>query len=277
MQGITMEKPKLAEKEILADRRRRADELRREMKTLSKHKRRIKARLRDDMDWPTDARTGDRAEVDHEDVRAPLPEDMKTPTGNVDEKMQQLRADVKGLQSFTEVSDPGVLARRRAEKDADERRRKAITGSMWTIELVEARIEEAFRTLARSGGGRTGPREFGNAMPTPIRTYADMVNQTGNKSLRRSMERLARREGAPTSAEVERMYEALYWATKYLRNDYPDLAMFANYGGMWKAWGSNITKRCQELGIHRQVFYRDRKIAILKIAEGLQQEGKAPT
>lgn len=271
---------KPADPSVIADRRRRASELQREMKSLSKHKRRIKARLRDDLDWPLDATSGDRAEVDHEDVRAPLSDDLKTPIGNVDEKMQMLRAEASGIKSFAgdhvEI-DPGVMARRRADREEERRKRRIVTGPAWTEEIVEARLEEAFRTLARSSGGRLGPREFGNAMPTPIRAYSDMVNQAGNKSLRRSLERLARKEGPPTTDEVRRMDETLLWAVKYLRQEDPDLAMFANLGGMWKAWGANVTKRCKELGIHRQVFYRDRKIAIRKIANCLLEAGKAPT
>jgi hypothetical protein len=281
LQGtVIMEGPKPTDgaKAVIADRKRRAEELAREMKALAKHKRRIQARQRDDRDWPIEAATGDRADVLVDDVRAPLPDDMRAPIGNVDEKMQALRAEANSLPSFSETDiDPGILARRRAEQRAEMRRAAAVRGDNWTEELVEARIEEAFRTLARSSGGRTGPREFGNAMPTPIRAYSDMVNQAGNKSLRRSLERLARREGPPTGEEVRRMEDALMWATRYLRGEHPDLAMFANLGGMWKAWEANISKRCRELGIHRQVFYRDRKTAIRMILEGLKQDGKIPT
>lgn len=276
----TMEGSKPADgvKAVLADRKRRADELAREMKALAKQKRRIQSRLRDDRDWPIEATTGDRADVLADDVRAPLPDDMRTPVGNVDERMQALRAEANAIPSFSDSEvDPGVLARRRSEREAERRRAAALRGDAWSEEMVEARIEEAFRTLARASGGRTGPREFGNGMPTPIRAYSDMVNQAGNKSLRRSLERLARREGPPTGDEVRRMEDALMWATRYLRDEHPDLAMFANLGGMWKAWEANISKRCRELGIHRQVFYRDRKIAIRLILEGLKRDGKAPT
>jgi hypothetical protein len=280
MQGTsTMERTKSAEgaQAVIDDRRRRRDALQQEMRTLAKHKKRIKARLRDNLDWPTEARTGGRADVDHEDVRAPLPDDLKTPIGNVDEKMQMLRAEAAGLQSFTAETDPGVRLRRRAQREAEARHLETVRGNTWTDEMVEARLTEAFRTLARTVVGRVGPREFGNAMPTPVRAYSDMVNQAGNKSLRRSLERLARKEGPPTSEEVRRMEDAIMWATLYLRDEYPDLAMFANLGGMWKAWEDNISKRCRELGIHRQVFYRDRKVAIKMIAEGLKRDGKAPT
>src|ERR1700735_3900431 len=99
---------------VVADRKRRAEELAREMKALAKHKRRIQSRQRDDRDWPIDAVTGGRADVLLDDVRAPLPDDRRTPSGNVDEKMQALRAEANGLPSFSEVDiDPGVAARRR--------------------------------------------------------------------------------------------------------------------------------------------------------------------
>lgn len=282
MQGsIAMEEtPEDGVKLVLKDRKSRRKSLQEEMRTLSRHKKRIKARLREGLEWPTDAVTGDRADIDHEDVMAPLPDDLRSPIGNIDEKMQKLRADVETHESFAEPivpTDRGVMLRRREELREERRSRNSVRGETWTEEMVEARIDEAFKTLFRASAGRTGPREFGNAMPTPVRQMSDMVNQAGNKSLRRAMIRMRESLGPPTGPEVQRMEDALSWSMSYLRDEHSDLATFLNMGSMWKAWGASVTKKCHDLGVHRQEYYRDRKAAVRKILEGLTRDGKAPT
>jgi hypothetical protein len=263
--------------QVIAARKQRVKEQREEARALKPHKKRLRDRLFDGRDWPIDARTGDRAEIDHGDVMAPLPDDLKVPVGEIDEKMHALRKEADKAISFNEGPDRGVVLRRHAERQAERIATEAVRGGAWTVDLVQARIEEAFRTLARAGGGRVGPREFGNGMPAPIRAYADLVNQAGNASLRRAMERLARYQGPPTSDEVRRMGEALGWSLTYLRNEHPDLATFVNLGGMWKAWDAKVSRKCRELGIRRQDFYRFKQRAIEIIVEGLKKEGKAPT
>lgn len=265
---------------VLADRKRRRKELIEEMRTLSRHKRRIRARHVEGLDWPLDAGTGDRADIDPDDVRAPLPDDMKAPIGDIDEKMALLRKEADGLESFAGdviAIDDGVLSRRRRERSEERAAHNRVHGHTWTVDIVEARIEEAYRTLFRSAGGRVGPREFGNAMPEPVRQMSDLISQAGNKSLRRAMERMRNNQGPPSTDEVRRMDDALSWTVTYLREEHVDLAMFVNMGGMWKAWGAKITKKCQEHGFHRQVFYRDRRKAIETIVAGLIKSGKAPT
>lgn len=280
MQGLGMTaKPIDHTKDVLDDRKRRRLELAQEMKALGKYKKKLKARLKES-DWPIDARTGEKAEIDHDDVMAPLPDDMRAPIGNVDEKMQALRAEVDGYQAFTEDAVPineGVLLRRRNEREEELQQRNRVRGPTWTEELVEARVEEAFRTLFRATAGGIGPREFGNGMPTPVRQMADLVAQAGNKSLRRAAGRLLRDRGPPSNEEVTRMNDALLWASRYLIDEPEDQAMFLNYSGMWKAWGAKVTKKCEQLGVSRAQFYRDRKEAIRKIVAGLIRDGRAPT
>src|SRR5882762_4357928 len=199
-------------KRVLNDRKMRRKSLQEEMRALSKQKRRIKARLREGLEWPIDAITNDRADLDHEDVMAPLPDDLKIPIGNIDERMQRLRAEVKDHESFAEPIIPidrGVLLRRQAENKEERRARNAVRGESWTEELIESRIEEAFKTLFRASVGRIGPREFGNAMPIPVRQMSDLVAQAGNKSLRRAMVRMRQNMGPPTGPEVQRMEDAL--------------------------------------------------------------------
>jgi hypothetical protein len=45
---------------------------------------------------------------------------------------------------------------------------------------------------------------------------------------------------------------------------------------MWRVWGSKIAKKCEQHGIQRHVFYRDRREALQLIVEGLVRDGKAP-
>ena len=280
MQGLGMTaKSSDYTKDILDDRKRRRLLLAAEMKALGKHKKKIKARLKEG-DWPIDAATGQRAEIDHDDVMAPLPDDMKAPIGEVDEKMQALRAEADQHQSFADAIvpiDEGILSRRRREREEELEDRRRVRGPAWTEELVEARVEEAFRTLFRATAGGIGPREFGNGMPTPIRQMADLVAQAGNKSLRRAAGRLLRDRGPPSNDEVTRMNDTLLWASRYLINEPEDLGRFINLNGFWKAADARITKKCEALGIKRQQFYRDKKEAARKIMAGLIRDGRAPT
>lgn len=276
MQGLTRMDDDT--KAVLSDRKRRARDLRDEMRTLSRYKKKLKARLAEGRDWPLDAATGDRAEIDHDDVMAPLPDDMKLPIGDIDEKMQALRKEADKHQSFTDEIvpiDAGVLSRRRRERDAELHQRSRIQGEKWTEDLVEARMEEAFRTLFRSSLGGSGPRAFGNGMPEVVREVSDLVHQAGNKSLRNAIAH--RFKGTPSTEEVRRADDALSWASSYLLAEHPDLAAFVNLSAMWKAWGAKISRKCADMGVHRQTFYRDRREAIKLIVEGLKRDGKAPT
>lgn len=265
-------------KAVLDDRKRRRRELQDEMRTLSRHKKRIKFRHVEGRSWPIDSATGENAELDREEVMASLPEDMKAPIGDVDEKMVMLRREADGLVSFAGAVvpiDEGVLSRRRRERDEELAQRARVQGEKWTEDIVEARLEEAYRTLFRSAVSGVRPREFGNAMPQVVRQMSDLVNQAGNKSLRNAIAH--RFKGVPSTEEVRRAEDALGWAMDYLKDEHPDLAGFLNLGAMWKAWGSKISQKCKAIGVHRQVFYRDRKEAVRAIVAGLIKDGKAPT
>ncbi len=266
-----------ATRRIIESRKRRQKERAAEVKALGKFRKKQRHRMQEGRTWPIDAATGERADVDHEDVLAPIPDDLKAPVGNVDEKMMKLRAEADQHQAFAGDAveiEIGILQRRRREREEELAARSRIQGDKWTEDLVDARLEEAFRTLFRSSIGSIGPRAFGNGMPEIIREASDMVHQAGNKSLRNAIAH--RFKGLPSTEEVRRADEALAWATTYLLQDHPDMATFANLGAMWRAWGAKISKRCAAIGVHRQVFYRDRKKALQLIVEGLQRDGKAP-
>jgi len=266
---------------ILANRKERRLENERENRKLGKHRRRLKERFKD-RDWPLqvgpDGLIG-QADIDREDVLAPLPDDLISPVGNVDDKMQLLRKEADRVESFsgeTVPVDPGVLSRRRRERQEELTARARISGVEWTEGLVEERLTEAFKTLFRATSGSVYPREFGNAMPQVIRQMSDLVHQAGNKSLRNAIAHRFK-SGLPSADEMRRAEESLGWTLTYLREEHPDLAGFANLGAMWRAWGAPIARKCRDIGVHRQVFYRDRKEAIKLIVEGLKRDGKAPT
>jgi hypothetical protein len=251
-----------------------------EMRLYAKARRRLRERIMPG-DWPIDASTGNKADLDPGDVLYPLPDDMTIPVGNVDHEMVELRAAADATPSaflgdVVQV-DETVRIHRRAEAERAREARDRLRGATWTEELVEARIEEAFRVLFRASGGTVGPRMFGNAMPVPVREMSDLIAQAGNKSLRRVMKRMLRNDGPPSGDEVRRMDEALGWAMSYLREDHPDWAAFVNFGGFWKAQGAKVTRKCEEIGVTRQQFYRDRKEGIRRILEGLKRDGRAPT
>ena len=262
---------------VLEDRKRRRKAFLEEMRQLSKHKRRIKARLQEGRDWPMEAATGERADIDHDDVMAPLPEEMRATVGDVDERMQKLRKEADTHVSFAEETvqvDPSVLSRRRREREEERKATEAIRGETWTDDLVEARMKDAYQILFRASLGGMGPRAFGNAMPEVVREVSDLVHQAGNKSLRNAIAH--RFKSAPTRDEVMRAEEALAWALTYLRDEHPDVAAFVSLGAMWSAWNAKISQKCKAHGITRQTFYRDRREGIKLIVAGLIRDGKAP-
>lgn len=277
MNHMATKPPSDDEKFVIEDRKRRRLEFQQEMKSLSKHKRRIKFRLVEGRDWPVDAHTEDRADVPEDDVRYKA-EDIKSHIGDVDEKMQALRLEADEHESFageTVPIDEGVLLRRRREREEEWAAIESVRGEKWTPELVESRLEEAYRTLFRSSVAGVKPREFGNAMPHIVREVSDLVHQAGNKSLRNAIAH--RFKGVPTTEEVRRAEDALSWALTYLSNEHPDLAAFSQLGAVWKVWGAKISRKCEAIGVQRQVFYRDKREAIQIIMEGLVKDGKAPT
>lgn len=269
-----------SKKIVLADRKERQRDREREARALKIHKRRLKERLKEGRDWPIAVSPYgnlERAELDVDEVHAPLPDDLKEALPVVDEKMALLRVEADRHVAFAgavvEIDETLLLARRR-EREQERHHRERVTGPTWSEDIVEARLEEAFKTLFRASNGAVGPRAFGSAMPHIIREVSDLVHQAGNKSLRNAIAH--RFKGAPSREEVQRADDALTWASRYLLQEHPDLATFANLGAMWKAWGAKINQRCKAIGVSRQQFYRDRKEAIRKIVEGLKRDGEAP-
>jgi hypothetical protein len=278
MQGSSNMNEPDGTKIVLEDRKRRLRDQHRELKLLKIHKRRLKERLKEGRDWPLTVNAYgslERADLEKDEVLAPLPDELKQQLPEADEKMKLLRAEADRHVAFSTATDESVRQARARDYRNRIEATAAVRSTSWTEEVVEARLEEAFKTLFRASVGNVRPREFGNAMPSIIREVSDMVHQAGNKSLRNSIAH--RFKGAPSSEEMERADDALTWAARFLLKEHPDLASFAQLGAMWKASGAKISKKCEAIGVRRQVFYRDRKEAIRLIVEGLKREGKAPT
>lgn len=261
-------------KVVLEDRKRRQREREIEARGLRKHKRRLKERFKEGREWPITA-TGEKADLEKDEVLAPLPDELKQQLPEEDAKMRLLRAEADRHVAFAGAVDETLVIARRREYEQRIAAADQVRGAVWNEDLVEARLEEAFQTLFRSSAAGTGPREFGNGMPSIIREVSDMVHQAGNKSLRNSIAH--RFKGVPSSDEVRRADDALSWAARYLLKEHPDYAAFAQLGAMWRVSGAKINRKCKAIGVRRQVFYRDRKEAIRLIVEGLTREGKAPT
>jgi len=280
MQGFSKVDEKPKSPAVMEMRKRLVKDAHRDSRALRPHKRRLKERFKEGRDWPMAVDPSgmliERADLEKDEVLAPLPDDMK---GNVDtgpdEKMRKLRDEADQHHAFTAEADETLVLKRRREHQERMEAAEALRGTTWTPEMVEARLEEAFKTLFRSSVNNVRPREFGNAMPSIIREVSDMVHQAGNKSLRNAIAH--RFKGVPSAEEMERADDALAWAARFLNDQHPDYAGFAQLGAMWKVYGHKISQRCKAIGVHRQVFYRDRKEAIRLIVEGLKKEGKAPT
>lgn len=243
-------------------------------KRAGRQKRRIEERLKE-RQWPLDAATGRRADIDPDDVLAPLPEEVPELTA---EQIAEAASAPSAFatRAIVRTDDDLSVSRRKAAERARVAR-ASVRGPEWTEQLVEARMDEAFRTLFRTADRHRGPRQFGNAMPAIVREMSDLVAQAGNRSLRKAIGRLIRSEGPPSTEEVRRMEDALAWSARYLSGLPTDLPMFVNLGSMWRAWGVPISKKCVQLGVQRQTFYRQRKEAVKVIVEGLKRDGRAPT
>jgi hypothetical protein len=234
-------------------------------------------------DWPLDARTLERANLEAGDVR--MPATPAPPPLEVYRTVAESAAIPNGgagtVQLEDEVGrvavDPTLVIYRHNERARERAALAALVGPTWTLDLVARRIEEAFATLFCLPELHR-PRGYGTAMPTPIVEMADLVARAENGSLSRIRARLRRRLGVATQAEQRRMGEALAWPVEYLAG-VPDLEvpLFVNLGGMSKAMGVRTVAMCREIGVWSAVFYKKRRTGLEIIARGLADAGRAPT
>jgi hypothetical protein len=232
------------------------------------HRDRIKLRLRK-ADWPIDAATLRRADLDPGDVCMPLP---PQPPGI--DHYKQVAVTATGLEDTSSADEGLNIARHHAHvreiEDAAERR-----GAQWTPMIVGYRLSDAFSVLLRSRFS-VRPRGFASSLPTPVIELADLVAQAENQALRKTMSRLLRRYGPVTSIEASRMAEAISWPCDYLGHDVPIVARCVNLGAWWAAIGKPVARGCETIGLSPSTFYRYRHDGIEAIVAGLAADGKAP-
>ncbi len=142
--------------------------------------------------------------------------------------------------------------------------------SSWTIVAVLDRMEEVYEVLARLPMTNR-PREYGNAMPTPIRESLALIDTfqldaSGELKVQQDEQNRVRRPA--TAAEIKRADEAMRWPGQYL-SDKPEVAKAVQRGALWTVIGADQKKQCKKLGIRSRTFQRQKVHGLRIIAQGL--------
>jgi len=141
--------------------------------------------------------------------------------------------------------------------DTQPRRAARELPATWSLIHVLDRLEEAFVVLSGLPA-HTRPREYGNAMPTPLQermSFKDLIEMSASGELEQMQEDRNRVRLAATSAQVSRMDQALSWPVQYL-SDRPELAKAVSLRALWAAMHADIRKRCERRGIDHDAFNR---------------------
>lgn len=258
--------------EIAQKRKDRAEANTAEAAKLKPYKRALKARVTPG-EWPLDARTLDRADLDPGDVQAPpMPEPVSM------RALRKLadRPDAPPSPDGVVKVDEHVTKLRRSSFEAEHDTEAAMRGP-WTAERVDLWLVSAMTTLFRLPLN-SRPAGYKTSMPAYVADFADMVARQENNSLRRMRGRLMRAHGPVSARDHRRMTEAADWQLRYLRDD-PPVARVVGLGALWNAVpGKSIKKRIREsLGIGHSLFYKMRKEGLMRIAAGLTRDGKVAT
>lgn len=124
---------------------------------------------------------------------------------------------------------------------------------LWTEEWVCIRLIEAFHILARTSPS-IGPRGYGTGMPAYLYDADDLRAQQEKPALNvytdRNVESEAVRQdrehrnrpSPPTAAELDRMDQALLWASRYLAHMQPSFAANLNDWARAAAAGFDLSK-----------------------------------
>lgn len=139
--------------------------------------------------------------------------------------------------------------------DAQPRRAARELPTTWTLIHVLDRLEEAFTVLAALPA-RTRPKQYGNAMPTPVQermSFKDLIDMSESGELEQMEADRNRVRLAVTAAQVTRMDEALRWPAQYLA-DRPEMAKAVSLRALWAAMRTDIRKRCERRGIDHTAF-----------------------
>lgn len=114
------------------------------------------------------------------------------------------------------------LAREETQDDPVVRRYNAVYDAApaecrWTEPLVKARLLEA-QTVFRTASGRIGPKQYGTAMPDPLKDAMDIWWERGAAEEVRTADAAEhnRTRFVPTLEQCSRADGALYWQRRYL-------------------------------------------------------------
>jgi hypothetical protein len=126
-----------------------------------------------------------------------------------DRAAKAARAELRGERTgILGAAGPSPLSRLRPQRRVPKD---------WSWIHVTERLEEAFRTLRRLPSS-TGPRGYTNSMPCYVYDRGDLNAQLETFELER-MARLRNRVRLRPPEEITRMEEAIWWPTKYLKEN----------------------------------------------------------
>jgi hypothetical protein len=157
-----------------------------------------------------------------------------------------------------------------AETTRGARRGAREVPDRWTVIHVLDRLEEAYEVLSGMPMA-TLPKQYGNAMPTPLRerlSIMDQIEMLGTGELEQLHEDRNRVRLAATSAQVSRMDQALRWPFEYL-SDRPELARAISLRAMWAVLRADIRKKCERRGIDHDAFNANWQRALVIITGAL--------
>lgn len=224
-------------------------------------------------EWPIDATTLEKADLEPGDVRTPLPPEPPP--------LSAYRV-VAESPSFSERDEPGwdedrnLRIARWYERQRERQRAEALRGVMWTVPLVDERLALAFEVVARERS-RWGPRQFGSTMPRPVPDMGDLVACAENQSLLKLLSRMLRHRVVYSGEDVRRANEAIAWVAEYLADETdPEVPLFVNAGALWRATSVKVRHACVIYGFEVSTFYRKRKAGLECIVDGLIADRRAP-
>ena len=228
------------------------------------------ARRHEQGEWPLDATTLDKAELEPGDVRMPLPPE---PPPLAD--YRAIAESAQPIDRHPEAERTLVIARWH-ERERERAKVAALRGPVWTTSLVDERLTLALEIELRTTG-RLGPRQFGSTMPTPRRDLADLVGAAENGSLRHLLSKMLRYKVSYSGEDIRRANEAITWVAEYLADERDrEVPLFVNAGAMWRAARYRVQRACYDYGIEPSRYYRKRKLGLERIVEGLIGDRRAP-
>jgi len=226
------------------------------------------ARRHEQGEWPLDAATLDKADLEPGDVRMPLPPEPPPLT--------DYRTVAESAGRYEPEADRNLVLLRWHERERERTKVAALRGPVWTPGLVDERLALAMEIELR-GGGRLGPRQFGSTMPTPRRDLADLVGAAENGSLRHLLSKMSRYKVSYSGEDIRRANEAITWVAEYLADERDrEVPLFVNAGAMWRAARYRVQRACCDYGIEPSRYYRKRKQGLERIVLGLVADRRAP-